>query len=308
MNINRKFLLTLICFQSLIFQFAFAQDESEESETVSYKGAEGFHMGFYIGGLWANKNAAHIYDGYGYDPYGNKFNYYRSYMYRKIVFENDPDSSGYTDQIAPQLGVVNHEDWRFSEDLMPTNLKYETSYLLGLAFNYGFDKKQSIILNFNFTKLKMLGNFTLQTRNTTFNQGLEEWTNHQFAVSGIEQRVFLQLGYSRILGNHEKANFVIEGGLTVNYTSVREHQAHINNLNIDLTYFDENLHGVSNTFYTHYNGWGFGGFGGIGLNLTFNPKYTIQVLYTPSYESINNGPESSTGVQNAVGLRAYYNF
>jgi hypothetical protein len=154
----------------------------------------------------------------------------------------------------------------------------------------------------------MLGNFTLQTRNTSVNPGLQEWTNHQFAVSGIEQRLYFQLGYSRILGNHEKANFIIEGGLSGNYVSVKEHDAHINALDINLTYFEDNLHGLSNTFYTHYTGWGFGGFAGLGLNLTMGPKYTIQVLYTPSYEKINNGPEPATGVHHAIGLRAYYNF
>lgn len=314
MNITKKILLIAISFLALISECATAQDETDESETPSYKGAEGFHIGFYVGGLWANKNSTYIYEGYGYDPYGNKYDFLHSYMYRKIVFENDPNN-GYTDRIAPELGVTNYEDWRFYDSTstdfttnMPTNLHYETSYLLGIAMNYGFDKKQSIIFNFNFTKLKMLGNFTLQTRNTSFNQGLEEWTNHQFAVSGIEQRVFFQLGYSRILGNHEKANFLVEGGLVVNYTSVREHDAHINNLDIDFTYLEDNLHGLSNTFYAHYNGWGYGAFGGIGFNFTFNPKYTIQVLYTPSYETIKNGPESTVGIQNAVGLRAYYNF
>ena len=300
-------MLVILPLHFLILQPVMAQDETEETEEVVYKGAEGFHLGFYIGGLWANKNSAYVYDGYGYNPYGIKVNFENSYMFRKIVIENDPNL-GYTDLIGPELGVVNYEDWRFLEDMMPTNLKYETSFLLGIAMNYGFDKNQSIIFNFNFSKLKMLGNFTLQTRNTAFNQQLEEWTNHQFAVSGIEQRLFLQLGYSRILGNHPKANLMVEGGFVVNYTSVKEHDAHINSLYIDLTYHEDNLHGLSNTFYTHYNGWGFGGFAGIGLNLTINPKYTLQFLYTPSYEKINNGPESTTGMQNALGLRAYYNF
>jgi hypothetical protein len=303
---TKKFLLTALCFQCLILQPVFAQDETEEPEHISYKGAEGFHLGFYIGGLWANKNSTNIYDGYGYDPYGNKLDYAHSYMYRKIVFENEP-AYGYTDYIGPELGVVNHEDWRFTEADMPTNMKYKTSYLLGIAINYGFDKKQSIIANLNFSKLNMLGNFTLETRNTT-NQLLQEWTNHQFAISGIEQRLNIQLGYSRIMGENEKINIIIEGGLSVNHVGVDEHFAHINAHDIDLTYFEDNLHGVSNTFYAHYNGWGYGGFAGIGFNLTMSPKYTLQLLYTPSYEKINNGPEPSAGMQNAVGLRAYYNF
>jgi hypothetical protein len=39
-----------------------------------------------------------------------------------------------------------------------------------------------------------------------------------------------------------------------------------------------------------------------------NPKYTIQLLYSPAYESINLGPEPVTAIQHSVGLRAYYNF
>jgi len=305
---TKKFLLTVLCFQCLIFQPVLAQDESEGTEEISYKGAEGFHLGFYIGGLWANKNSTNIYDGYGYDPYGNKVDFVHSYMYRKIFFENNPNY-GYTDYIGPELGVINYDDWKFdTSDYMPTNLKYQTSYLLGIALNYGFDKKQSLIFNFNFTQLKMLGNFTIATINTSGNPFNDLRTYHQFAITGIEQRLFFQLGYSRILGNNEKANFIIEGGLSVNFASVKEHDAHINSLNIDLTYFEDNLHGLSNTFYTHYNGWGFGGFAGIGINLTMSPKYTLQLLYTPSYEKINNGPEPSTGMQNAVGIRAYYNF
>src|SRR5215218_1369123 len=114
MNLTRKFLLPAFCFQFLFFQSVIAQDESDETEHISYKGAEGFHLGFYIGGLFANKNSTFIYDGYGYDPYGNKLDFLHSYMHRKIIDENNPNF-GYTDMIGPELGVVNYEDWRFTE-------------------------------------------------------------------------------------------------------------------------------------------------------------------------------------------------
>src|SRR6188508_1607782 len=112
MNNKGKFLLSALCFQCLIFQCVLAQDETDEQENVSYKGAEGFHLGFYIGGLFANKNTTFIYDGYGYDPYGNKLDFNHSYFKRKIIDENNP-AYGYTDLIGPELGVTNYEDWRF---------------------------------------------------------------------------------------------------------------------------------------------------------------------------------------------------
>jgi hypothetical protein len=54
-------------------------------------------------------------------------------------------------------------------------------------------------------------------------------------------------------------------------------------------------------------GAGVGAFGGIGLHLTINPRYTIQVLYTPSYDRINLGYTPNFKLQHGVGLRVYYN-
>ena len=284
----------------------YAQDEETDDAGVSYKGAKGFHIGFYLGGFFPNKNSSVIYNGYGYDGYGNRNEFSTSYAYRRIVLENDPNT-GNVDRIATELGVVNHEDWRFDETDMPTNLKYKTAFLIGLALNYGLDKKQSLIANMNFAKLNVIGNFTIETRNST-NQQLQGWINNQFAIVGGEQRLMIQLGYSRILGDNEKANFFIEAGLCLNNAKFEKNFMQINNLKLDLTYFDQNTIGGSSIYVENYTGWGFGGFAGFGLNLTMNPKYTLQVFYTPSYEKVNLGPEPTTALQHAVGLRAYYNF
>ena len=284
-----------------------AQDESvDETTSVEYKGAKGFHLGFYLGAFFPDKKSTVVYDGYGYDENGNKRDFSNSFMYRKIIQENDP-ANGITDRIATELGVVNHEDWRFNEGDMPTNLKYSTGFLFGLAMHYGIDNQQAIIANLNFAKLRVVGNFTIETRNS-FNQQLQGWTNNQFAIVGGEQRMLVQLGYSRILGKSEKLNFFIEGGLCLNNAKVEKNFVQINSLEIDLTNFDQHSQGLSTLYYEQYTGWGFGGFAGIGLNLTMNPKYTIQILYTPTYEKVNLGPDPETVLQHATGLRAYYNF
>ncbi|CAN5677249.1 hypothetical protein BH11BAC1_BH11BAC1_10910 [soil metagenome] len=304
-----KSTLTLLISFLIILNFsmqASAQDENnDEDSTISYKGARGFHIGFYMGAFFPNKNSTIIYDGYGYDVNGNRNEFSNSFMYRRIVTENDPNNGG-TDRIATELGVVNHEDWSFDETDMPTNLKYSTAFLFGLALNYGLDQKQSIIANLNFAKLRVTGNFTIETRSSTNPQLGDK--NYQFALVGSEQRMMFQLGYSRILGDNEKGNFFIEAGLCVNNAKVEKNFVQINNLELDLTSFDQNVVGGSSVYVGHYTGWGFGAFAGVGLNLTMNPKYTIQFLYTPSYETINLGQDPVTAIQHSIGLRAYYNF
>lgn len=289
----------------------FAQDENateDDNSGVSYKGVEGFHIGFNLGAFFPNKDAAAIYEGYGFDANGNRNAPDQTYMYKKIIVENDYNSSNGNDRITIALGLNSRDYWKFDSVAdMPTNLKYNTAFLLGLALHYGIDKKQAIIANLNFAKLTAIGNFNIQTRNTS-NQIPSDWINNPFAIVGKEQRFMIQLGYSRILGNNEKYNFFIEGGLCTNNVKFQKNFIEINDLEIDLSTYDSNAPGGNAYFSEQYTGWGFGGFAGLGLNLTMNPKYTIQLLYSPSYETIKLGPEATAALQNAVGMRAYYNF
>lgn len=302
---QKKYLLLIFLFIMPGSKFAKAQDETnEESEEVIFKGAKGFHFGFFIGAFFPHKGSTAVYDGYGYNANGNRNEFSQSLLNTKIsqLIEYNPE------QLKRELGITNIDDLKdFNESDMPTNLKYNTSFLFGLAINYGFDKNQSIIANLNFSKLTVTGNFTLET--TNFSQGSpNQINNQQFPVVGKEQRMMIQLGYSRVLGSNEKANLFVEAGLCVNNAKTEKSFVQINSLEVDLMYFDPNIQGNSNIFVENYNGWGFGGFAGIGLNLTMNPKYTIQFLYNPSYEKVSLGPDPVTSLQHAAGLRAYYNF
>src|SRR6185295_5190054 len=142
-----------------------------------------------------------------FDANGNRNAPDQTYMYKKIIVENDYNSSNGNDRITIALGLNSRDYWKFDSVAdMPTNLKYNTAFLLGLALHYGIDKKQAIIANLNFAKLTAIGNFNIQTRNTS-NQITSDWINNPFAIVGKEQRFMIQLGYSRILGNNEKYNF-----------------------------------------------------------------------------------------------------
>ena len=273
---------------------------------------KGFHAGLYVGAFWANKNTAYLYDGYGFDENGQQNTFANSILYNQIVNVYGGAKGG-TDFIAQLLNVA-HTDWYFNEQGMPFNLKYTTTYLVGLNARYQIHKKASITLNINGSKLVVNGKFNINTTSTS--NGFQNQTKlNQFTITGAEQRLMFQLGYQRIIGNHPKLNLMVEGGLNIIFSKAQKNQAYLynsnpaitqNNITIDLMNV---YHQVPYNYYSarYLIGAGIGAFGGIGLHLTINPKYTIQLLYSPSYDRISLGYNPSFKLQHGVGLRIYYN-
>ena len=260
-----------IVFISLCFFYisTFAQDsepELDNNDTTTYIPSKnkGFHAGLYVGAFWANKNTAYVYDGYGFDINGQRNTFGNSILYNQIVNVYGGGNGG-VDYIA-QLLNVNHGDWYFNEQDMPFNLKYTTSYLVGLNTRYKVNKKSNLTL------------------------------------------------YQRIIGNDEKLNLMVEGGLNVILSKAQKNQAILNanpnsgqnNITIDLmSIYNQSPYNYYSAKYLIGGGIGF--YGGIGIHLTMNPKYTIQLLYSPSFDRVNMGYSPQFKLQHGVGLRIYYN-
>lgn len=290
------------------------QDSSTQSTIIPTKG---FHLGVYVGAYWGNRNTAYIYDGYGFDQNGQRNTFANSILREQLVNVYGGGYGG-NDLIA-QLLNVGPTDWYFRETDMPINLRYTTTYLVGLNMRYQINKKSGITLNINASKLVVNGKFTIGTTGNSLGSGsgtgaVNQAKIHQFTITGAEQRLMFQLGYQRIIGKHEKLNLMVEGGLNVTMAKAQKNQAFMysdlnggaNNFTIDL------MSAYNQPPYNFYSakyliGVGVGAFGGIGLHLTINPKYTIQLLYTPSYDRVPLGYTPSFKLQHGVGLRVYYN-
>lgn len=288
-------------------------DDWDQSDSLKQaKPHKGFHAGLYIGGFWANAHTAYLYDGYGFDQYGQRNSFNNSILYNQIV---NVYGNGNNDMIA-QLLNVNHTDWQFTESNMPFNLRYTTTYMVGLNTRYQLDKKQNITININGTKLVVNGKFTINSNSnsTGFQTPGASSRVNQFTIVGAEQRLMFQFGYQRLLGKNEKINFLVEGGFNIIMSKAQKNQALLNsdlynganNIYIDLMSI------YNQSPYNYYSaqyliGVGIGAFGGIGINLNINPKYSIQVLYAPSYDRINLGYSPEFKMQHGCGLRVYYN-
>ena len=210
-KLNKIILLLLL----LNASFIGAQETNENNTDIPVK-AKGFHFGLYIGSYFANKYTASLYDGYGYDIDGKRNSFLNSFMYNKIILEYGGGYPGTVDQVAQALNV-DPGAWNFSESDMPVNMKYVPSFYLGLQSRYTVDKKNAILINVNAAKINISGNFTITTTpvsgSTQINKAIRT-----FAIKGEEQRLILQFGYNRILGDNEKVNFYVEGGLNITLT------------------------------------------------------------------------------------------
>lgn len=298
-SIKTAIFLFLICFCSA----AFAQDETEGETPQPAAVQKGFQLGLYVGSYFANNYTSSLHDGYGVDLDGYRNNFENSYMYNKIVLEYGGAYSGQPDLIAQELNVM-HTDWSFQESDMPTYMRYQPAFLIGLQGRYSVDNKNVILLNINASKLTANGSFTITTI-PQYVPGQNSRTIHTFQIKGMEQRLLFQIGYQHLFGQSNKINFLLEGGINITMAKLDKNQIQINNLTIDLTspYY---IPGYPAYSPVRRVGTGLGAFGGLGLNLNANEAFIIQLVYNPTYEGINLGQNKKLKLQNAVGLRAYY--
>ena len=291
---------------------AFAQDDEDNENDDEYKNPKTenpkkkFHLGLLMSSYFANNYTANLYDGRGFDINGNRNNFENSWMNQKLNHQYRGIYGGQQDQIALAL-KVNPQEWFFDSTDMPINMRYNTAYMIGLNCRYSVDEKNAVIFNVNSTKLTIVGNFTITTfRPVNSNNNYNPYKT--FAIKGNEQRLMFQMGYQRIISDNDVFNFFIEGGVHATLAKFDKNLIQINELEIDLkAYNNQTLYAAPFPSRIPVS-LGFGLFGGTGIHLTMNPKWTIQLLYQATYEKINWGQNPALKLQNAVGLRAYYNF
>ena len=304
MNLKFLFLLSLWI---VLLSNSEGYSQDEEKTPRKNRGAKGFHAGLLLGPLFANKHTAKLYDGWGYDADGKRNDFLNSFMYRRIVMDYG-GGNGQHDYVADALGV-QHGEWSFDETDMPAKMRYLPSVLAGLQMDYGFTKNDALIVNVNAAKLALGGDFTIVVTNPQIGPTQPNYQDiRTFSITGGEQRISLQLGYRRILGNTDESplNCFFEAGGILNATKYVRNQATIKSLPIDLSYY------YTSPYYSTYRakylrGSGYGLFAGFGINLEANAKWTLQLLYAPSLEKINIGESPKPSLQHSAGIRALYN-
>jgi hypothetical protein len=163
-------------------------------------------------------------------------------------------------------------------------------------------------MNVNASQIAVSGNFVIETPQLSGSTQMNNNNFQTFSIIGSEQRLVLNFGYQHLLGD-EDANFnvFVEGGLNASLTKFSSNYVIIGTQSFDLTsYYNSTLNTQGPV--KRPIGAGFGAFGGVGVNIKTNTKYSAQLVYNPSLERINIGVDPSLKLQNAIGIRFYYNF
>lgn len=290
---------------------SFAQYEGEDdpADPANFKRQRGFHAGAFLGGYIPNKYTAQNYDGFGFDLDGNRNNFENSWMNQKIKYQYGGYYLSQQDQIAKALGVdpgASPKEWTFDETDMPSNMRYQFGFLFGVNTIYMINKKNGIVLNANFVKLNVTGNFTIWTKPASSSSQINKAIK-TFGIVGGEQRLLLQLGYQRLLTDNQKTNFFIEAGANITSTQFLKNEIQINSLKIDLVSNYNQLYYPTTTYYVRKpSKTGVGAFAGFGLDLVIGKNTVGQVLYQPTFEKINMGFDPKLKLQHSAGFRVYY--
>lgn len=283
----------------------FSQDDQDE-EPIRPNRKNKFQTGFYVGSYFANKYSASTYNGYGFDLEGNRYSFENSLMNQKINLEYGYGRGNY-DYIAEAIGV-DQRQWVFAESDMPVNMRYVPGIMVGFNIKVPVDAKSAFLFNVNGSKIGVEGNFTITTLKPPIANPANNNNIQTFPIKGAEQRLMFQLGFQKMLGEDEKLNFFLEAGFVGTLSKFDRNMIYINNLQIDLTYYLNQTQYAAPGPARKPVGFGVGAFAGFGANVNINPKFTLQLVYNPSYEKVNIGTAPKLKLQNALGLRIYYNF
>ena len=283
-----------------------AQDDEETGSDRSTSKRSKLRVGLYVGTLFPASSSASIYDGWGYDIYGNRNDFSNSFMNRSINYVYGGNVTGQHDYIADALGV-SHGEWTFDESDMPSDITYSIAFVLGAHAGFSIDGKNSIVFNFSSAKLTTNGAFTITVINTSPQSQLPGYQDiRTFGIEGSEQRSVFQLGLQHIFGEEGGFNFFAEGGAVCTVSKFLKNQIAINSLTIDLgNYYSQPQYGEFRK--KNLLGTGFGVWTGCGFTSGSDARTIFQFVYNPSMEVIAIRENSSFSLQHYIGVRIYYN-
>jgi len=267
----------------------------------------GIYIGLNLGAYFANNNSAYIYGGYGYQRDGTINNFANAWL--RLSIEGNPEAVRRT---STALGLAEGE-WAFDESDMPGLMQFGASFMYGGHLRYMFNADFGVYAELNATNPVTTGEFTIQTfspsPDPSQNQPLR-----RFGIRGEEERLMINVGLHRVLMREKferegKSTTIlpyIDVGLNTTFTKFEANFYSLDDgVNRDLTVFFN----AQNQFVDQANlltGVGFGGFVGVGGQITLGSKFTINIGYNASLEQIKLGDVNERGIQHQFIFKAIY--
>jgi hypothetical protein len=186
---------------------SYYEDDEEPEDSI-----RGLSIGLNLGSYFASAKTANVYNGSG--PFEGYLNEAAQIRWYSIPERIDDDGAFAFDQNT--VNVIKDfyatASYGFNSDFAPTNMRYNPAMYVGLNLKWNFNRYAALVMNVNGTKLKSVGQFTMQVagssiNNTPNSQGIELLT-----VAGEEQRFNMNLGYRQGWMMGDMSNFFVQIG------------------------------------------------------------------------------------------------
>ncbi len=243
----------------------------------------GLYFGGNVGVFLANKYTANYYNGT--DSTGNPGQRISSIFQYSQNYE----------KIKQALGGY---DFTIAE--LPLNMKYSPSAYIGFHVRYLFSNYDAFLFQANYSKVKASDIFTLKLQTPNFSN--PEATYYKADIWGIEDRVNIDVGYSRIFSLSENIFLGLEGGINFNSVRVKESKIKIEGMQFSIT----------DPSYNYYNivegGVNAGAFITANIQLWLNNVLSLEPSYTCYYSEIKLGENQKYKPQSVIFARLIYKY
>lgn len=181
-------------------------DDDEFEDTI-----RGFSFGLNIGSYFANEKTANIYNGSGpFDGYVNEAANIRWYSIPERIGMNGPFAMSADVREIQTYYNTGGGAYTFPADYAPTNMRYNPAMYVGLNIKYNFNRFAALVFNTNATKLKAIGQFTMQL--PVSSQSMNNVGPTLLSIAGEEQRFNMNLGYRQGWMMGDMSNFFVQVG------------------------------------------------------------------------------------------------
>jgi hypothetical protein len=237
---------------------AYSQNIDNNAEISYSNDGKGWSFGLNVGVYYPSKFTANFYNG---NPANvNNVDYVMSnyYWYQEIFF-----ALGAHDSIS----VAG----------LPTNMHYKLTMQPGLYAQYSFNPTTSLIIEFNYMRLKADDVITFEVDPKPY---ATEPDLRLYPMRGVEERVYGDIGVKRTYPNQDNLSIFWMAGLNINSTTVKQCSFYVE----DKEYSMINLYGSTgyipnsnmDTYNVYQGGIGVGMFAGGGLSLAFNNGIVLE--------------------------------
>ena len=268
---------------------------------------KGIYFGLNIGMYFANEATSGIYSGYGYQRDGVLNNFSNSWLNQAI--QGSPQAE---DRTTRAMGT-DPDGWAFNESDMPGLMTFNPAFMWAGHIRFMFNADFGIFAEVGGANPVAVGEFTIQNLNPSADP-LQNQRLRRFGIRGEEERLFVNIGMHKVLlreslekqGKSTTILPYVDLGFNMTFTKF---EANFINLETEGTVDLTNFFNRQGQFINDANlltGAGFGGFGGVGAQVTLGSKFTLNFGYVASLEQIKLGEVNERAIQHHIVLKAIY--